>query len=269
GEGDARWNSPRVRTHLLLQAHFSRLTLPADLAADQAWVLARVLPLLQAMVDVASSMGWMQPALAAMELSQMVVQAVWEGRDPLVKQVPHVGKVLDRCKQAGIESVFDLMDMEDSERAQLLHGLSTRQVAEIAGFVNRYPNIEVEHQIVDADTITAGASMAVELSLDREWDEDEDGEVPGPAIAPFFPYTRGEGWWVVIGDPRTQALLVVKRISVGRQLSTAVEFAAPETESVHELKMFLMCDAYLGCDQEFDLKINVLPAEDESEMEED
>ncbi|KAJ2871352.1 Pre-mRNA splicing, partial [Coemansia asiatica] len=54
GDGEGRWNSPRVRTHLLLQAHFSRLSLPADLSADQAWVLSRVLPLLQALVDVAS-----------------------------------------------------------------------------------------------------------------------------------------------------------------------------------------------------------------------
>ncbi|KAJ2369185.1 hypothetical protein H4S01_001154 [Coemansia sp. RSA 2610] len=50
------------------------------------------------------------------------------------------------------------------------------------------------------------------------------------------------------------------------KLSPTVEFAALVTAGVHQLKMFLMCNAYLGCDQEFDLKINVLPAEDKSEM---
>ena len=33
---------------------------------------------LQAMVDVLSSSGWLNPALAAMELCQMVTQALWQ-----------------------------------------------------------------------------------------------------------------------------------------------------------------------------------------------
>ncbi|KAJ1995334.1 Pre-mRNA splicing [Coemansia sp. RSA 1358] len=269
GEGDSKWNSPRVRTHLLLQAHFSRLSLPADLAADQAWVLARVLPLLQAMVDVSSSMGWLAPALASMELSQMTVQAVWEGRDPLVKQVPHLGgeQKLRECKAMQIESVFDVMDMEDDERAKLLGGLTSKQVGEVAAYVNRYPNIEVEHEIEDADEITQGSSVVVRLGLDREWDEDDAaGSIPGAVVAPFFPYSRGEGWWVVVGDGQT--LAAVKRISVGKQLSTAVEFTAPEAVGRSQFKMYLMCDGYLGCDQEFDLEFDVLEAEAEAEDEE-
>ncbi|KAJ2423973.1 Pre-mRNA splicing [Coemansia sp. RSA 2524] len=268
---DTKWTSPRVRTHLLLQAHFSRLTLPADLAADQMWVLARVAPLLQAMVDVAASMGWMQPALAAMELAQMTVQAVWEGRDPLVKQVPHLGTntMLPICQNMNVETVFDVIDMEDTARSSLLKDMPPRHIADIAAYVNRYPNIEVEHEITDADQITAGELVYIRVSLDRDWDDDSDN-VPGPVIAPFFPYSRTEGWWLVVGDPRTQTLLVVKRVSVGRHLDTRVEFMAPEREGPCKLKMFLMCDAYLGCDQEFDVEINVLQGDDEaSEMDED
>ncbi|KAI8321181.1 Sec63-domain-containing protein [Martensiomyces pterosporus] len=266
--GADRWNSPRVRTHLLLQAHFSRLTLPADLAADQAWVLARVLPLLQAMVDVSSSMAWLTPALASMELSQMTVQAVWEGRDPLVKQIPHLGteERLRACKELQVESVFDVMDMEDEDRASLLHGLAPKQIGEVAKYVNRYPNIEVEFEIQDEEEIAAGESVVIRLALDREWDDEEEARsIPGPVVAPFFPYTRGEGWWAVVGDPRTQSLVAVKRISVGKQLNTVLEFTAPEEVGKVVYKMFLMCDGYLGCDQEFDLELDVHPAEDDDE----
>ncbi|KAJ1664893.1 Pre-mRNA splicing [Coemansia sp. RSA 1813] len=268
---DMLWHSPRVRTHLLLQAHFSRLSLPADLAADQAWVLARVVPLLQAMVDVSSSMGWLAPALASMELSQMAVQAVWEGRDPLVKQVPHLGteQRLRMCREMQVESVFDVMDMEDDGRAKLLDGLSAKQIGDVAAYVNRYPNIEIEHEIQDADEITEGASVVVRVSLDREWDdESEVSSVPGAVAAPFFPYSRAEGWWIVIGDTRTQTLATVKRISVGKQLTADVEFAAPETQGEYAYKMYLMCDAYLGCDQEFDLAFTVLPDEDADDSDE-
>ncbi|KAJ1744470.1 Pre-mRNA splicing [Coemansia sp. RSA 1591] len=223
------------------------------------------------MVDVAASMGWMQPALAAMELAQMTVQAVWEGRDPLVKQVPHLGTntMLPICQNMNVETVFDVIDMEDTARSSLLKDMPPRHIADIAAYVNRYPNIEVEHEITDADQITAGELVYIRVSLDRDWDDDSDN-VPGPVIAPFFPYSRTEGWWLVVGDPRTQTLLVVKRVSVGRHLDTRVEFMAPEREGPCKLKMFLMCDAYLGCDQEFDVEINVLQGDDEaSEMDED
>ncbi|KAJ2348884.1 Pre-mRNA splicing, partial [Coemansia sp. RSA 2671] len=265
---DGGWASPRVRTHLLLQAHFSRLTLPADLAADQAWVLAGVLPLLQAMVDVASSMGWLAPALAAMELSQMAVQAVWEGRDPLVRQVPYLGdeRRAALCRTLGVETVFDVMDMEDGDRARLLEGLGPGQVAEVAEYVNRYPNIEVAFSL-EGRVVEAGQSVRVALELEREWDEDE-GDVPGNVRAPFFPGERAEGWWIVVAEPAAQALLAVKRINVGRRLSTALEFVAPERVGPAKLKMFLMCDAYLGCDQEFDIELDLIPATEEDSDEE-
>ncbi|KAJ2592446.1 Pre-mRNA splicing [Coemansia sp. RSA 1722] len=262
GNDDLRWNSPRVRTHLLLQAHFSRLQLPADLAADQMWVVSRVLPLLQALVDVASSLGWLAPALAAMELSQMVVQAVWEGRDPLVKQVPYLADRLQQCKDLGVASVFDVMDMEDDDRAKLLDGLTPAQVAEVANYVNRYPNIEVDHRV--RDEVVANGSVIVELDLDRESDEKV-----GPVMAPFYPYARSESWWVVVGNPANQSLLTVKKLVVENQLNAAVEFAAPEVAGKAELKMYLMCDSYLGCDQEFDLSFDVLEGSSDDEDEED
>ena len=53
--------------------------------------------LIQACVDVLSSNGWLSPALAAMELAQMVTQAMW-GRDSYLKQLPHFTvDIVQRC----------------------------------------------------------------------------------------------------------------------------------------------------------------------------
>jgi pre-mRNA-splicing helicase BRR2 len=60
--------------------------IPADLRADQKLILKDSLKLIQAIVDVISSNGWLKPALAAMELSQMVVQGLWN-KDHVLKQV--------------------------------------------------------------------------------------------------------------------------------------------------------------------------------------
>ena len=45
-----------------------------DLSQDQRAVVPESVRLLQAVVDVVASSGWLAPALVAMEMSQMVVQ---------------------------------------------------------------------------------------------------------------------------------------------------------------------------------------------------
>ena len=66
----------------------------------------------QATVDVISSSGWLHPALAAMEMAQMTSQAAWDRDSPLL-QLPHFTKELAAsCAAAGVESIFDLQEME-------------------------------------------------------------------------------------------------------------------------------------------------------------
>lgn len=53
--------------------------------------------LIQACVDVLSSNGWLSPAVAAMELAQMVTQAMWS-KDSYLKQLPHFSSdIIKRC----------------------------------------------------------------------------------------------------------------------------------------------------------------------------
>jgi pre-mRNA-splicing helicase BRR2 len=74
----------------------------------------------QAVVDVIASSGWLNPALAAMEMSQMVTQGLWDRDSPLL-QLPHMTQELaGRCKAAGVEGVFDLGEMGEEERREML-----------------------------------------------------------------------------------------------------------------------------------------------------
>lgn len=52
----------------------------------------------------------------------------------------------------GVESVFDIMEMEDEERTALLQ-LPEAQIADVARFCNRYPNIELSYEVGDRDNI--------------------------------------------------------------------------------------------------------------------
>uniref|UniRef100_A0A2I2ZMB8 Helicase C-terminal domain-containing protein n=1 Tax=Gorilla gorilla gorilla TaxID=9595 RepID=A0A2I2ZMB8_GORGO len=182
-----KFNDPHVKTNLLLQAHLSRMQLSAELQSDTEEILSKAIRLIQACVDVLSSNGWLSPALAAMELAQMVTQAMWS-KDSYLKQLPHfTSEHIKRCTDKGVESVFDIMEMEDEERNALLQ-LTDSQIADVARFCNRYPNIELSYEVVDKDSIRSGGPVVVLVQLERE------EEVTGPVIAPLFPQVRPGSW---------------------------------------------------------------------------
>lgn len=80
----------------------------------------------------------------------------------------------------GVETVFDIMELEDDDRSKLLQ-LTDVQMADVARFCNRYPNIEMSYEVQDKDRIHSGSSVNVIVQLERE------DEVTGPVIAPFYP----------------------------------------------------------------------------------
>ncbi|CAB4009960.1 U5 small nuclear ribonucleo 200 kDa helicase, partial [Paramuricea clavata] len=190
-----KFNDPHVKANLLLQAHLSRLQLSAELQSDTENILGKAMRLIQACVDVVSSNGWLSPALAAMELAQMVTQAMWS-KDSYLKQIPHFNnELIKRFTEKEVESVFDVMELEDEERKDLLK-MEDSQMADVARFCNRYPNIELSYEIESKDNVKAGWPVVVVVDLERE------DEQSGAVIAPFFPGKREEGWWLVIGDSK-------------------------------------------------------------------
>uniref|UniRef100_A0A8D2P9S3 U5 small nuclear ribonucleoprotein 200 kDa helicase n=1 Tax=Zosterops lateralis melanops TaxID=1220523 RepID=A0A8D2P9S3_ZOSLA len=254
-----KFNDPHVKTNLLLQAHLSRMQLSAELQSDTEEILSKAIRLIQACVDVLSSNGWLSPALAAMELAQMVTQAMWS-KDSYLKQLPHfTSEHIKRCTDKGVESVFDIMEMEDEERTALLQ-LPEAQIADVARFCNRYPNIELSYEVGDRDNIRSGGPVVVLVQLERE------EEVTGPVIAPLFPQKREEGWWVVIGDSKSNSLISIKRLTLQQKAKVKLDFVAPAAGTQH-YTLYFMSDAYMGCDQEYKFSVDVKEAESDSDSD--
>jgi pre-mRNA-splicing helicase BRR2 len=287
------YDSPHFKAFVLLQAHFSRMQLPIDLAKDQEIIVSKVLSLLSATVDVLSSDGHLN-AMNAMEMSQMTVQGMWD-RDSPLKQIPHFspevvkvanefGYVLmgsqtfeDTVANVGvmnrIKDIFDFMEAmnpeENADYATLIKrlGLSQKQLSEAAEFTNsKYPDIELEHEVLDADDIRAGESSFIQVQIQRQIEEDEafDPEVH----APFYPSKKLESWWLVVGEDSTKSVLGIKRVTVGRTFQGKLEFTVP-TAGKHNLKLFLMSDSYVGVDQEREFSVDAAEGMDEDEDEED
>nr|KAG5691791.1 hypothetical protein BaRGS_003187 [Batillaria attramentaria] len=254
---EPKFNNPHTKTNLLLQAHLSRMQLSAELQSDTEDILSKAVRLIQACVDVLSSNGWLSPALAAMELAQMVTQAMWN-KDSYLKQLPHfTQEIVKRCQEKNLETIFDVMEMEDDDRNSLLQ-LTEAQMADVARFCNRYPNIELTYEVQDKESIRSGSTVNVVVTLERE------DEVTGPVIAPFFPQKREEGWWVVIGDPKNNSLLSIKRLSLQQKAKVKLDFLAPSAGR-HSYTVYFMSDSYMGCDQEYKIGIDVKEGGDSSD----
>ena len=269
---DANYESPHFKAFILLQAHFSRMQLPLDLAKDQEVVLKKVLTLLSACVDVLSSEAHLN-AMSAMEMSQMVVQAMWD-RDSPLKQIPHFEpSVIQACNAHGIKDIFEFMDnMDPSENKdynKLVQsiGLSNAQLSDAARFTNeRYPNVELNFELEDADNVVAGEQSFINVSIEREVDEDEE---PNTTVhAPFYPSEKTESWWLVVGEESTKSLMGIKRVNIGKELKTRMDFTVP-TAGKHDLTLFLMSDSYVGVDQAPTFSVEAAEGMDEDEEEDE
>ncbi|KAJ5122808.1 Helicase C-terminal [Penicillium atrosanguineum] len=285
------FDSPHFKAFVLLQAHFSRMQLPIDLAKDQEDIVRKVLNLLSACVDVLSSEGHIN-AMNAMELSQMVVQAMWD-RDSPLKQIPHfspeVIQVANEYKYiitipgeqtstnmiGRINDIFEFMDAmdptENKDYATLVKhlNLNNKQLAQAAAFTNeKYPNLEMDFEVEDPENVTSGEPAYLKIKIERELEEDEE---PDTVVhAPFYPNQKMENWWLVVGEEQSKSLLAIKRVTIGRKLELRLEYVVP-SPGEHELTLYLMSDSYVGVDQAPTFSVTAAEGmeEDESEEEEE
>ncbi|KIW33062.1 uncharacterized protein PV07_04561 [Cladophialophora immunda] len=279
------FDSPHFKAMVLLQAHFSRMQLPIDLAKDQEVIVSKTLALLSACVDVLSSEGHLN-AMNAMEMSQMVVQAMWDRDSPLL-QIPHFdSQIVGVLAKQGIKDIDDFMtamdpsENPDQPKLVQMMGLSNRQLVEAANFTNnKYPSLELEFDVEDKEEVTAGQPSYLSIRISREAEEeDEDDEEEGKGgaeqevdvtvHAPFYPLRKLENWWLVVAEEKTRSLLAIKRVTIAkRQFGTKLEYVVP-TAGKKDLTLFLMCDSYVGVDQSMAFSVDVQEGEDEDEEEE-
>uniref|UniRef100_A0A673GMI5 BRR2 homolog n=1 Tax=Sinocyclocheilus rhinocerous TaxID=307959 RepID=A0A673GMI5_9TELE len=227
-----KFNDPHVKTNLLLQAHLSRMQLSAELQSDTEEILSKAVRLIQACVDVLSSNGWLSPALAAMELAQMVTQAMWS-KDSYLKQLPHfTSEHIKRCMdkvRTGSERVGNHLNAELHLLvvcliSVLLNVLTLQQKAKVSpAFLSK--------AVVHYSCLLQPSNCSIKKkkkSLVRTVNDME---------SVFFPQVK-------------------------------LDFVAPVV-GVHNYTLYFMSDAYMGCDQEYKFSMEVNEADSEGESDSD
>lgn len=273
------YSQPHVKANVLLQMHFSKQhdKLSPLLRKDLDLILSHAVRLIHAMVDVISSNGWLKPALAAMDLAQMVIQAQWN-TDSALLQIPFFTKgILDKLEDMklsdDVETPLDILSMDDKDRQKLLP-FSNEKMSVVAKFCNAYPDVNVQTKVANnGKNIPSGSSVGLKVQLEREGDdddEDEDRDDLGFVQASHYPGKKAENWWVVLGDSAQNTLLSIKRVPfASMKVAVPLEFTAPEQVGEYTFQLYVICDGYAGCDLENEVKISVVESTGETSEEDE
>jgi pre-mRNA-splicing helicase BRR2 len=127
----------------------------------------------------------------------------------------------------------------------------------------------VTHELAKGD-YTAGAPIVLRVSLSREDADDEENDNNDSdqvVVAPFYPTKKMANWWLVVGEPTSRQLLVIKRVTVPRSLEVKLEFTLPK--GAHELKLYVICDSYVGADHDIGLGTVDVAEGEESDSDEE
>lgn len=205
------------------------------------------------MVNVCSTNSWLKPAIASIELCQMIVQGAWN-EDSRLLQLPHFDKERSRqFESEGVDNLFDFLDMEDDVRKGLLEGLSEKQVEDIVAYCNEYPDIEVK----TAMEPTVGAEEETQLEVQLIGGEEEE-TFNTRVTSSVYPQELNATWWLILGDPEDNTIYSISEVDLQRTNKKVLTFTAPTTPGHYKWMLYFMTDAYIGCDQEQEIEFDVL-----------
>lgn len=129
-------------------------------------------------------------------------------------------------------------------------GLQQHHVGKAVDVVQRLPQIDVKWTLHDK-VVPAGECGTVAIELRRL----NKGSIG--THAPRFPKHVEEGWWLVLGEEKEGELLALKRIRFTNQTKTKLTFEAQEEPGSMVVTLFLMCDSYIGLDQQYSFNVSV------------
>jgi len=177
-----------IKARAFLYAHLSRMSLPpTTLEIDKNYIVKKCPVLIQEFVQCVSQLTMLalagkisrSPSLdtleAAMKLSPLIVQALWDSKNPLL-QLPHITDDIIRHmanKKKNIRSLVQLASTKDEERRSMLRGLSDDQYEDLLIVLGNMPllDVDVKTEVLDDEdsgNITAGAIVTVTVTLTRK-----------------------------------------------------------------------------------------------------
>jgi activating signal cointegrator complex subunit 3 len=234
------FESPHVKTLLLLQAHIWRVPVPiADYKTDLKNVLDQFVRIVQAMVDVAVLNSSLNNVLNLILLQQSVYQAIPYKKDPLLV-LPGLKEddltKLRRSVSGGaglamlVENVINLKTVLD------------RSCEDAQKYVQSIPKLRCSAKLLGNN------QLKVKIVLENQ--------PPSFATTPFFHKKNPVSVWCVVSTDDSD-VIGVKRMKIPRNKGPSTESNFQFELKHSEYKVYFMLDAYVGLDQIVSVQQNI------------
>jgi len=315
-----------LHAHMLREtSYLSTLSLKSNL--DQ--MLVRAPELIEAMIQLCHEQRWFEATMQTLRFSQCIVQASWYSginSHPL-KQLPHLNEEDLRVIAKALKALDEKNTSETCLAAFLrlpedqkpgLDKLSSAAKSDVLATCKLLPCLDVTYKLFteeeeedfydipndDNPGKPGPAPEGKEPSLDQIFERDlltlrvivnrrnvTEGSKAPDVLAPFFPSTLQENWWLILTDkvpPKVseasneeggeqqqgigrreanvvapvQIHAVAKVSEQDKTFTHELRFFAPEVEGSYEYQLHVVSDCYIGLDEKIDLPFTVLPQAD-------
>ncbi|KAG6890192.1 hypothetical protein C0992_002849 [Termitomyces sp. T32_za158] len=302
---------------ILLYAYMLRLDVQSSiLRREQRKMLLQTSLLLNALLNIATSRNWLSPSLTVMRLHAYITQALLPGPERMrFAQLPGI-KLEEALTLA--PKTTDLREFEQTLVEK--HDIRILDIKTVLAKWGRVEIVDAAFKVIGERIVTPSSivflvvklrispplSTAVQeekldanetkrrIKLNDEKDEEflvsrkeaeelsSDSQVPGWIHAPYWPAERRPSWWIVLGDDKTNRIVVpptrITDIPFAQPhherdyRSYKIQFQAPPNVGVFTWKVQLVSDSFVNEDtsREITLKIedaSTLPNDNQSEDE--
>ncbi|XP_022221242.2 activating signal cointegrator 1 complex subunit 3 [Drosophila obscura] len=289
------WDSPYTKTFLLLQAHFSRHSLPnSDYLTDTKSALDNATRVMQAMVDYTAERGWLSTTLVVQQLMQSVIQARWFDASEFLT-LPGVNEdnldVFLNIAHAEHDyltlPVLKELCRKEYEvlAAPLRDAFEEHEIEQMYKVIQQLPEIALKMSVEGRFMAEEYAKRPLALEANTTWLQlhaNEDyvlridlqrlnasgsghrraGGQSGYAVhCPKYAKPKNEAWFLTLGSQANDELLAMKRLTLrGQRTTNRISFQATPRRGRLQLTLYLMSDCLMGFDQQFDLKFEIIDA---------
>jgi len=280
------WNNSNVKTHLLLQAHMSRVDMPiVDYKNDLKTVLDNAIRLCQAMLDVCVVNGWLVSGMNLIRLMQGLSQGFWPN-EPASRMFAdnrlwkrNFAEIVETWNSKKQDTIFNLVGDKETEWLSRMPVIDVKISLNGAALKLSHHQMELrdvntwnlvkkgaehgEHGENDGNGQNGQKTMnqgenGLKITL-RKLNKESIGKLH--ACCPRYPKPKLEGYFLFLAERNSKDIVALKRIANirGSYKSESLAFDMSELEvgKMYIYTVFVMSDSYLEMDQCFDIRIKI------------
>lgn len=280
------YNSPHVKTFLLLLSHMLRIknNLSLDYITDTSTVLGSCVRVIHAAIDVAAEIGKLSVCMDLMITLQCIKQGVFPGCITLM-QIPGISvneaERLIRSKNWGnYSSFYEIIEMHPGDLHELLALLPMHRtrLKKIEAFLSEMPSVDVTIDTLCSEKnekgywkVEADKVYQLKVTLNRKHTSNCPCESKHRCHTKDFPNATRESWWCILADEGDNQVIGISRLSHLRPAkregaskyscsgTSVISFRSSAFRCVKKLDLYVMSDSYFGIDKAFDVYYIVIP----------